>query len=341
MEPWQSWAAFLAIASVVYFYYQKKSEENGPNRGRALSRTDPIDWSDNEKKPKKAAKAKAPRKNAKKAAQETGNKVEAELSAVSSTGGADADDDLSPVQSPSLIAKAAEKIPSGKDVSDMLDPKNMPTVMKITESLKPAKAGKQQQKSAEPQGMTKKQAQNAKKREAEKAARAEAEAERKKLEEKQRALARESRGEAPRNGTRASQPPATNAWDRAAPAVNQPAQGQLLDTFDATSNGSSATNGTAPTPDSTSYSNLPSEEDQMRQALAETSWTTVPKGKKKKATKADGEGSDSGAPEPVAAPVKAAPKAKKEDVKPATRYEVLAKPLPGVGHPMDSDWPVV
>lgn len=353
MEPWQSWAAFLAILALIVVYYRSKNQPSGPNRGRPLQRAtnaQSIEWSDSEKKSKtKAAKAKPPRKSVKKAGQDVGNKAEADLSAVSSTTGADADDDLSPVQSPSLAAKIADKVPSGKDVSDMLDPKNAPSVMRITESLKPGRPAKPQQKSSESQTKTKKQAQNEKKREAEKAARAAAEVERKKLEEKQRALARESRGEAPRNGVRSSQPPTSNAWNRAAaPAANEPAHGQLLDTIDNTSTASSATNGTAPTPDSTSYSNLPSEEDQMREALAESAWTTVPKGKKKKITKASdelvGEGSDSGVPhEPVPAPVKPtpAPVAKKENAKAASRYEVLSAPITDASHPMDSDWPVV
>jgi hypothetical protein len=363
MEPWKSWLAFVAIAAGAAYYYGLldsflgKNTESGPNRGRTLSRsgeTKVPDWIlAEEKKGAKAAKkqATAARKSVKKAVQEVGNKAGAAISSVTSATGAEADNETSD-SSPSL----ANKIPSGKDVSDMLDPKSISNVLKINASEKTQRPAKPQQKKSEPQTKTKKQLQNEKKRQAEKDAVAAAEVERKKLMEKQLAGAREARGEAPGTRYRSSQAPASNAWNKAAaPAANEPANGQLLDTIDATSTASSATNGTAPTPDSTSYDNLPSEADQIAAALAESAWTTVPKGKKKKTTKANGEaageGSDSGIPSEVApAPVKATPapapkeakkENKKETAKPASRYEVLSEPISSFSDPRDSDWPVV
>lgn len=360
MQPLTSWAIFLAIAVGFAWKYGlldkalgKKTEQSGPNRGRTLSRsgdTKVPDWAieDSKKSNPKAAKKQAPRKSVKKAVQEVGNKAEAALSGVTSTTGADADEDSSPVQSPSVAAKVANKIPSGKDVSDMLDATVLPGVLKIGASEKPARPAKLQQKKSEPQTQTKKQIQNAKKRQAEKEAAAAAEAERKKLMEKQLASAREARGEAPGARYRSSQPPTSNAWDKAAaPAIKEPVNGQLLDTIDATSTASSATNGTAITPDSTSYDNLPSEEIQIAAAMADSAWTTVPKGKKKKTKtngEAIGEGSDSGVPtETAPAPVKTkpTPAPKKENAKPASRFELLSEPISSFNDPRDSDWPVV
>ena len=354
MEPWKSWLAFVGIAVGAAYYYGlldsflgKKPE----NRGRALSRSADgkvPDWViADEKKATKAVKKQAAttRKSVKKAVQEVGTKAEAALSSVTSATGADAESETSG-QSPSL----ANKVPSGKDVSDMLDAKSVPNVLKISGSEKTQRPAKPQQKKSEPQTKTKKQLQNEKKRQAEKDAVAAAEVERKKLMEKQLAGAREARGEAPGSRYRSSQAPASNAWSKgAAPAVSEPVNGQLLDTIDNTSTASSATNGTAPTPDSTSYDNLPSEADQLAAAMAESSWTTVPKGKKKKTkTNGEAEGSDSGLPtETAPAPVKATPapapkkENKKEAAKPASRYEVLSAPVSSFSDPRDSDWPVV
>ncbi|KAF2447596.1 hypothetical protein P171DRAFT_228010 [Karstenula rhodostoma CBS 690.94] len=358
MDPLASWAIFLALIGGFAWKYGafdkligKKPEQSG-TRGRTLSRSSDTAWIESESKTKpstKATKKQGPRKSVKKAVQEVGTKAEAALSGVSSTTGADADDDLSPVQSPSLAAKVANIVPSGKDVSDMLDAKILPGVLKIGASEKPARPAKLQQQKSDTQKQTKKQAQNAKKREAEKAAKAEAEVERKKLQEQQLRTARLARGEAPGTRYQSSQPPASNAWNgAAAPVANKPAGGLLLDTLEAPS-ASSATNGTAPTPNSTSYNNLPSEEDQIAAALADSAWTEVPKGKKKK-TKTEaavGEGSDSGiGSETASAPVKATPapapkKENKKEVKPASRFEILSEPITDFSDPRDSDWPVV
>lgn len=360
MEAWLSWALVLAIGGALYFYYSQNSNR-GRSRGRSLQRTgnttatkDPIQWSDSETKYKssaKAPKAKAPRKSVKKAVQDIGDKAEAYLSGASSTAGADADDDLSPVTSPSLGATTTAQPPSGRDVSDMLESTAIPSVLKISASEKPTRPAKPQQQHSETPTESKKQRQNKKKAEEAKAAREQSEQERKKMLEKQLRTAREARGEPARNGLGAAQPPTSNPWSRpAAPA--QPASGQLLDTIDNASTASSseaATNGTAPSSESASYANLPSEEEQLRQAMAESAWTTVPKGKKQRKNKPTGEtaeeGSDSGIvqePAPVRpAPVKPTPAKKPENVKPASRFEVLSESISDVTDPRDSDWPVV
>ncbi|PSN72811.1 hypothetical protein BS50DRAFT_582439 [Corynespora cassiicola Philippines] len=363
MNPLVSWACFLAIAGVAYLYYTTQGNKNAPQRGRSAtaSSKDSVQWSDGDSKKKaapKPAKAKAPRKSVKKAVQEAGSKAEAYISGASSNAGADADDDLSPVASPAL--GATTKSPSGRDVSDMLEPKAAaPAILKIGASEKPAREPKQQQKRAETPTETKKQRQNKKKAEEAKAQREADEKQRQALLEKQRRTAREARGEPARNGVQPAKAPASNAWTTVGSSGAAPASannGQLLDTFEqdvASTAKTSATNGTAPTsnslPASGQWQNLPSEEEQLRLAMEESAWTTVPKGKKQQRKVKTGddtaeEGSDSGVPQ-EAAPVKAAPApvpAKKaENSKPASRFEVLSQPVPNVGHPLDSDWPVL
>jgi hypothetical protein len=345
METWMSWVLVIVISGAAYLYYSQK-DNRVQTRGRSTVPKAPVSWTDTEAK--KAPKAEKPAKSVKNAVQEVGKNVEAYLSTASTTG-ADADDDLTPATSPSL---GATQNPSGKNVSDMLEPQAFRQILKIGASEKPARSAKPQQQRSETQEKTKKQRQNEKKKEEAKAAREADEVERKKLAEQQRRTAREARGEPARNGLQSAQAPTSNAWNRpatqTAPAQAAPANGQLLDTIDNVSTGSSseaATNGMAPTPDSTSYSNLPSEEDQLRLALEDSAWTTVPKGKKSKKVKAADEGSDSGASaEPAPVPVQAVkPVAAKkaENVKPASRYEVLSPPVIEASHPMDSDWPVV
>lgn len=348
----KNWAIFLVLAGGIYLFTKKG--KSGETRGRSLQRATnnaasnvkgAAQWTEEETKSKskqagKATKAKAPRKSVKKAVQEVGDKAEAYLSAASSNAGADADDDTPPSASP-----------SGRNVSDMLEPQAPKTVLKINASEKPARPSKPQQQRSESATETKKQRQNRKKKEEEKAAREAAEEERQKLLEKQRRTAREARGEAPRNGLQAAQAPTSNAWSSGSAPASKPGLigGQLLDTLDnvaeVTPSAGGATNGTTPS-ESTKYGNLPSEEDQLRMAMEESAWTTVPKGRKKGKKEAADEGSDSGAqeaaPAPVkAAPVKAAPIKKAENTKPASRFDVLSQPITDVGDPRDSDWPVV
>ncbi|KAI8936219.1 hypothetical protein NX059_006644 [Plenodomus lindquistii] len=359
MQTWQSWAIFLAIAGAAYFYYNQSS--NAAERGRSATRTpltgslkDSVQWSDSEKKPKaqKQAKAKAPRKSVKSAVQEVGNKVEAALAAAAPT--SDADDDSSPVASP---VAPSNKAPSGRDVSDMLGSQRAaPAVLSVKPAEKPARAAKPQLQKTESTQETKKQRQNRKKVEEAKIAREEEEKVRQALLEKQRRTAREARGEAAKNGLQQGKPPASNAWTTVPSrgAVQPPASaptGQLLDTFEAASTGSNSdapTNGTAQT--AASNNALPSEEEQVKMAMEDSAWTTVPKGGKKTrktvneeimeemANKAN-KTSVQQASLPVK-PVRPTQAVKPENQRTSSRYQILSEDFTP-SHPQDSDWPVV
>jgi hypothetical protein len=350
MQAWMSWAAFLAIAAAAYFYYAPKA--GGDVRGRSTTRpATTTSWSDSETKPKTApkqvkAKAKAPRKSINAAVQEAGNKAEAAFEAATSTGA-----EVEPVASTSA---GASKAPSGRDVSDMLGAQGAaPSVLSIKASDKPARASKAKAPKVEAQE-TKKQRQNRQKVEAQKIAREEEEKQRQVLMEKQRRTAREARGEPAKNGVQAATAPSNNPWTVAG-AVQAPpsaSAGQLLDTFDAASTTSSSeapTNGTIQTPDSTSnsgsYNGLPSEEEQLRLAMEDSAWTTIPKGGKKQRVKTAGEIAEEGNVfTPVQQPVKSAqaPQAKKaENRAPTSRYQILSETFTAKDHPQDSDWPVV
>ncbi|KAF2704544.1 hypothetical protein K504DRAFT_449541 [Pleomassaria siparia CBS 279.74] len=371
METWLSWILFVAVVIAVFFYYTR-NDQHGRPRGRSLQRApatnasaiDPSSWLDSSAKSKtapKQAKAKAPRKSVKKTVQEVGNKAGSLVSGASST--ADADDDLSPIASPALGATTTTKAPSGRDVSDMLEPHAAaPVVLKISASDKPARPTKPQQQRTEGTQETKRQRQNRKKAEEAKVQREADEKERKVLLEKQRRTAREARGEAAKNGLQPSQAPATNAWSAVRSSgtgagATSTNNGQLLDTFDpeivsTTSSSEAATNGTAPTSDGTSnsgpWSNLPPEEEQMRLALEDStdSWTPVAsKAKKQRKNKAVGdaaeEGSDSGVTQaPAVQKVQKVAVRQPENVQPQSRFAALAEPVPHVGHPLDSDWSV-
>ncbi|KAH9870289.1 hypothetical protein IAQ61_005762 [Plenodomus lingam] len=358
MQTWQSWAIFLAIAGAAYWYYNQNSHAG--ERGRSATRTpiggalkDSVQWSDSDnKKPKavqKQAKAKAPRKSVKSAVQEVGNKVEAALATASPT--SDADDDSSRAASP---VAPSNKMPSGKDASDMLDSQRAaPAVLNLKPADKPARSAKPQVKKTESTQETKKQRQNRKKVEEAKAAREEEEKERQALLEKQRRTAREARGEAAKNGLQQAKAPASNAWTTVPSrgAVQPPASaptGQLLDTFEAASTGSTSdapTNGTAQS--AASFNGLPSEEEQLRLAMEDSAWTTVPKGGKKVRKTVNEElmeeSNNNIAAEQAAQPVKAVrptPALKPENQKASSRYQILSEDF-APSHPQDSDWPVV
>jgi hypothetical protein len=346
MQAWMSWAAFLAIAAAAYFYYAPKP--SGDARGRSTTRTTTTSsWSDSETKPKAAPKQakpkpKAPRKSIHAAVQEAGNKAEAAFEAA--TSGAE----VAPV------ASTSAKAPSGRDVSDMLGEQTAaPSVLSIKASDKPARAPKAKAPKAEAVQETKKQRQNRQKVEAQKIAREEEEKQRQVLMEKQRRTAREARGEPAKNGVQSAKAPSNNPWTVAG-AVQAPpsaSTGQLLDTFDAASTTSSSeapTNGTIPTPDSTSnsgsYNGLPSEEEQLRLAMEDSAWTTIPKGGKKQRVKTAGEVADEGNVSAPVQPVKPAqaPQAKKaENRAPTSRYQILSETFTAKDHPQDSDWPVM
>jgi hypothetical protein len=359
-----SYALFSVLAAAaVWYYYPRNQAGRSRARGRSLLRAnntttgkgEPIQWSDSESK--KPTKAKAPRKTVKKAVQEAGQKAEAYLSNASTTG-ADADDDLSPVASPTL--NATQNAPSGRDVSDMLEAKApSASVLSIKPSEKPGQQKKPQPQRQETPQETKKQRQNRRKAEEAKQQREADEKERQKLLEKQRRTAREARGEPAKNGLQPAKAPSSNAWTagRPAPAVTSaPAHnGQLLDTFDpdvvstASSSEAGATNGTAPTPDSMGNSrewasNL-SEEEQIRILTEDTTWNEV-KGKKQRKNKqvedTTDDGTDTGTRK-EAAPVKPAAvkaPAKQENRQPSSRFAVLDDTPEPVGHSLDSDWTV-
>ncbi|KAL2067163.1 hypothetical protein VTL71DRAFT_1587 [Oculimacula yallundae] len=159
----------------------------------------------------------------------------------SSTTGADADDDQSPINSPELSATTA----TNGDVSDMLEqPAAGPSVLRVTAPTNPSQPKKAKQQSFEVQE-TKKQKQNRKKAEEAKAIREAEEKDRKVKLEAHRRSVREAEGRAAKDGSAfmASQAPKSSAWT-AAPAVQAtndtvaPANKkvELLDTYES-SNG--------------------------------------------------------------------------------------------------------
>lgn len=210
------------------------------------------------------------------------------LSSGSSQGGAEADDDLSPVPSPRVDAGG---------VSDMLEPQPKgPTALRLTAPAKPQKERVARQPKEEVVE-TKKQRQNRKKVEERRLQREGEEQQRRKLEESQRRAAREARGEPAKNGLAAAKAPAVSAWMSStstndAPFVNGTQNVPLLDTFDAESM-SSSNGGLDPSTGPTSTTSaarydpdLPSEEDQIAQAMKqsedESGWQTVSQPKKSK-----------------------------------------------------------
>jgi len=221
-------------------------------------------------------------------------------SANSSTTGAEADDDLSPVISPALNATKGGELPNGVDVSDMLEPgRPAPTILSIKPAQKPEREKPKPQPKQEDVQETKKQRQNRKKKEEKQAAQQDLEQQRKKMEEAQRRTARVARGEPAKNGVMSSSASPSNPWNgvKHAGAVRTPiSTGPLLDTFtsDNVSTGSSnvphsaASNSTG---DVHWEAGLPDEDEQMRRIMEqdESAWHTVPvggkRGKKKQVEK--------------------------------------------------------
>lgn len=132
----------------------------------------------------------------------------------SSTTGADADDDLSPVASPPLLATSTAATSKSGDISDMLGHASAgPSVLRLTEPANPvpkAKA-KQSKRTFEP-AETKKQRQQRIKREAHRVQVEEAERERHRLLEKQIRGARMAEGTSAQTRTSAFKPAAQNVW---------------------------------------------------------------------------------------------------------------------------------
>lgn len=238
-------------------------------------------------------------------------------SAPSSNAGADADDDQSPITSPSVGAVDAT------GVSDMLEqPSSGPTVLRLTSTEeKPKKAKKT--KTPEPTE-TKKQRQNRQKREQEKADREEAEKQRKIAEEAQRRTARLAEGRPAKDGTGFAAAQKANAWagnasnGTSANAVHQP-----LDTFDNTPKAAAApatTNGHGNKGDVKQSStkanwaeNPYTEEQQLKMFEAEddSKWQSVEtkKAKKAKKTTVGVASSEDGSANEAPAPAVAAPAA--------------------------------
>lgn len=244
----------------------------------------------------------------------------------SSNAGADADDDQSPITSPSVGAADATGI------SDMLEqPSAGPSVLRLTGTEeKPKKAKKT--KTPEPTE-TKKQRQNRQKREQDKAFREEQEKERKVLEEAQRRTARQAEGRPAKDGTVFAAAQKANAWanqisnggsQQGAPTVHQP-----LDTFDdtpkaaaapATTNGNENKENIKQNGKKADWAENPYTEEQqlkMFEAEDDSKWQSVATKKAKKARKTNAgvasseDGSTNETSPPSAAPAAAASPSKK------------------------------
>ncbi|KAJ4414746.1 hypothetical protein N0V82_007738 [Gnomoniopsis sp. IMI 355080] len=235
-------------------------------------------------------------------------------SAPSSNAGADADDDQSPITSPSVGAADAT------GVSDMLEqPSTGPSVLRLTGTEeKPKKAKKT--KTPEPTE-TKKQRQNRQKREQDKAEREEAEKERKVMEEAQRRTARLAEGRPAKDGSGFAAAQKANAWaGKAGNGTSANAVHQPLDTFD---NASKATAAPAATNGHENKENVHqsgtranwaenpyTEEQQLKMFEAEddSKWQSVETKKAKKARKttvgvaSSEDGSSNETPAPAVAP---------------------------------------
>jgi len=384
MEPWQSWIIVLGLSGSAYYYYSRNTGK-GRHRSRPLQKVndnttrtnhrqenDLFRHIDGEGTPKgagNATKGSRQRKGNKKESKEYVDKTEAYQSATSSTTGADADDDLSPAMSP-VLGATANKTPSGADVSDMLEPRGAaPSVLRLTEPSQPVRQKQQQAPRPGTPQETKKQRQNKKKAEERKLQREQEEKERQVLLENQRRTAREARGEPAKNGLRPAKAPTSSAWNLPHHASNTavtsapitPANdGALLDTFDldgisTTSSSENATNGTSATTESMNNSmnwvNMPSEEEQMRMAMEDSGWSTVPKGRKVKKVQANSaagdvagtDGSDAGPHQREVPAKKAVAPAPSTVTPPSVGYGTSNEAAAFLTrrHPMDSDWPVV
>ncbi|MCJ1392071.1 hypothetical protein MMC18_004938 [Xylographa bjoerkii] len=272
-------------------------------------------------------------------------------SGTSSTTGADADDDMSPANSPAFGATNR-----GADgVSDMLEAPNPgPSVLRLTEPTQPQRPSAPRQSKSVQAQETKKQRQNKAKNEAKKAEREQAEKERRVLLEKQLRTAREAEGRPAKNGVAVSTPLKTNAWPKSlngtvvatsAPPNEVQTNGDLLDTFDDTpkvANGNKQNIGLKRDPEMSdgdsklSDLNWPSEEEQMRmldEMDGSGSWQTV-NAKKKATSKRDEtvKNEAEGRREDIVR--KEAQKQKKPKVEEYLPYKL-------VDHPDNSDWAVV
>ncbi|PGH05383.1 hypothetical protein AJ80_08351 [Polytolypa hystricis UAMH7299] len=258
----------------------------------------------------------------------------------SSTTGADADDDLSPVESPLVNPITGV---SG-DISDMLEaPAPRASVLRVTGTAN-QQAPKKKSDSFKPVE-TKKQRQQKIKNENRKLMVEEAEKQRRALLEKQLHTARESE----RREAAKSKPAGPNPWaakpaaaaSGEAPKAPAPAA-SLLDTFEpVTKPEEQKPKASAPRParipsQGSWTDDLPSEEEQMRilGVSSDNEWTTVPSKKKEKKKGGNGNETVSDTSGSEAQPVKAVPEPEVPPPEPLSRFD----PSTLKGHPLDSDW---
>ena len=269
----------------------------------------------------------------------------------SSTTGADADDDMSPANSPIFGATT-----HGADsVSDMLEaPTPGPSILRLTETTQQQRPSAPKQSKSVQAQESKKQRQNKAKNEAKKAEREQAEKERRVLLEKQLRTAREAEGRPAKNGVAVSSPPKTNAWPNSAngtptvtsiPTKEVQNDDELLDTFDVTPkvvNGNKQNIGLKRDPEMSEGDskladlNWPSEEEQMRmldEMDGSGSWQTVNAKKRATGKKDESMKNDDGGKKDDAVR-KDEPNPKKPKVE-----EYL--PYKNFDHPENSDWAVV
>ncbi|KAK2735621.1 hypothetical protein FQN57_001167 [Myotisia sp. PD_48] len=245
-----------------------------------------------------AAKRSPPRESSHSVPRSSNEKQHGLSTSASSTTGADADDDMSPVSSPS----AKPMVLSGS-VSDMLaPPPQAASVLRLTGEIESEFEKKQKKRDNFKTVETKKQRQQRLKRENTRQMVQEAEAQRRAQLEKHLHTARgHERQEKAKSKANANSPLAENAWASGLPkptangqAIPLASQNTFLDTFDtapgpvSVSHGSTSNGNTAPPYKAIvqSWANgLPSEEEQMRMLSAMSSkneWTTVGNKKKEK-----------------------------------------------------------
>ncbi|KAJ4394368.1 hypothetical protein N0V93_003585 [Gnomoniopsis smithogilvyi] len=279
-------------------------------------------------------------------------------SAPSSNAGADADDDQSPITSPSVGAA------DSTGVSDMLEQTSTgPTVLRLTGTEeKPKKAKKT--KTPEPTE-TKKQRQNRQKRELEKAEKEEAEKLRKVAEEAQRRTARLAEGRPAKDGSGFAAAQKANAWaGKAGNGTSANTVHAPLDTFEnpsKTAGAPATTNGhenKENVKQSGNWAENPYTEEQqlkMFEAEDDSKWQSVETKKAKKAKKTPAgvasseDGSANEAPAPAVAPAAAISSASKSKAavpngrpkaQPVNSFDALAVQDAGSEEEQAQEWDV-
>ncbi|OJD26746.1 hypothetical protein ACJ73_01872 [Blastomyces percursus] len=288
----------------------------------------------------------------------------------SSTTGGDADDDMSPVNSP--VVKPT--VPVAGSVSDMLPPApaTIPVLRLVGASQKDEQSTKKNHKS-EKITETKKQRQRRIKNENRKKMVEDAERARRIQLEKQLHTAREHER---REAAKSKLLPATNAWktennsnkpnglpqstNTPPQSTSEPSSTPLLDTFEPTAEPSANPPPTSENTNPSSYleswaNNLPSEEEQMRIIMSESEWTTVCNRKKERrngsmragsVSASETSNSDSQAVKAQRPSIKQPPPPPKTQTSATeaakatttTLFPPRQEPSNSKGHPLDSDW---